>query len=870
MTTIELLFGRFRADGSLGPVPGKLIWTPLRHAVTGSPDAVVLPLPFTVTVPTTIDSAPAEAPIPFSINVAPSGPDWVWKVEESFIGVRPRRIYVTVPDVASVNYNDLVQVDISTLAPLATPEPAWYAYVETMEAAVLETKGLIDASAAAAAAAQTSATGSQTSASASAALSATKASDAGTSAFNAATSAATALGHKNDAAASAAAALTTKTETIAVRDATTAIKDTAAGSASAAAGSATAAAGSATTATQQAATSTAKATEATLAANGFTLGTVTTVPGAQAAATITGVAPNRHLNLDLPVATLSVGTVETLPGALNDTAIAYEVANGTATKAALNATYGLKRTFDVKSYGAKGDGTTDDIAAITNAINDAMAAGGGIVYFPAGTYRISAAIPAHSGIVYQGAGRSFTTIKPYQSAAFTGSGTISAPITDAEWRDMTWDGANITISGYKGQYSAYMLRCKWTNVRCINFTATGFGSDFLVDCVYERCTSSYNGRLAALDAAGMSGFGIGTGMYQVENTILKGCSAVGNTNYGIFFEKQGADTYAPYRSYGVQVVGCYLDSNGYGLGGCGVDSPVYTGNIIRASVRDGIILGAGTGVSPLGMPDQRAVITGNNIFGNGRDGIRLDYGPNSFPAANARHIISSNNVRQNAGNGLTLLSAKWAESASVVRGIKAVGNKFTGNTGDGIYVVQTAGAEAGATVADLHLEENDVNANGGSGIHLNVPLTRPVVKGNICYDDQTVQTQVNGIVTDAGFTITDATIKDNILLGNKTNAALFNGTWAGDTSVRGNRGYVPGWASITVGASPFTYTCGVTPEVIYWAGGATSAVKITPKGSTQATVLLAAGAETIPLLPGDAVEFTYTAGPTSLKTIKQQ
>ena len=44
-------------------------------------------------------------------------------------------------------------------------------------------------------------------------------------------------------------------------------------------------------------------------------------------------------------------------------------------------------TFDVTAYGAVGNGVADDTAAIQRAINAAAkAAGGGIVYFPAGTY----------------------------------------------------------------------------------------------------------------------------------------------------------------------------------------------------------------------------------------------------------------------------------------------------------------------------------------------------------------------------------------------------------------------------------------------------------------------------------------------------
>lgn len=46
--------------------------------------------------------------------------------------------------------------------------------------------------------------------------------------------------------------------------------------------------------------------------------------------------------------------------------------------------------FDVTKFGAKGDGKADDQTAIQNAINAAEGAGGGVVWFPPGTFRINA------------------------------------------------------------------------------------------------------------------------------------------------------------------------------------------------------------------------------------------------------------------------------------------------------------------------------------------------------------------------------------------------------------------------------------------------------------------------------------------------
>ena len=58
---------------------------------------------------------------------------------------------------------------------------------------------------------------------------------------------------------------------------------------------------------------------------------------------------------------------------------------------------GRAPVFDVKSYGASGTGAAADTAAINNAIAAASKAGGGTVYFPAGTY-LSGSIHLRSNI----------------------------------------------------------------------------------------------------------------------------------------------------------------------------------------------------------------------------------------------------------------------------------------------------------------------------------------------------------------------------------------------------------------------------------------------------------------------------------------
>lgn len=73
--------------------------------------------------------------------------------------------------------------------------------------------------------------------------------------------------------------------------------------------------------------------------------------------------------------------------------------------------------FDVKAYGAKGDGTTDDTSAIQSAIDAAHTAGGGTVWFPAATYKITAALKLFSGTT--------PTITAYSNITLRGAGSLN-------------------------------------------------------------------------------------------------------------------------------------------------------------------------------------------------------------------------------------------------------------------------------------------------------------------------------------------------------------------------------------------------------------------------------------------------------------
>ena len=80
--------------------------------------------------------------------------------------------------------------------------------------------------------------------------------------------------------------------------------------------------------------------------------------------------------------------------------------------------------FNVKDYGATGNGSANDRDAIQAAIDAANTAGGGIVYLPAGNYRICSKLHMHSYVSLIGAGVDITKIAP--SVGFSSDNTGSS------------------------------------------------------------------------------------------------------------------------------------------------------------------------------------------------------------------------------------------------------------------------------------------------------------------------------------------------------------------------------------------------------------------------------------------------------------
>jgi hypothetical protein len=103
--------------------------------------------------------------------------------------------------------------------------------------------------------------------------------------------------------------------------------------------------------------------------------------------------------------------------------------------------------FNIVGYGAIGDGVVDDTVAIQGAIDDANLSGGGMVYIPHGTYRITTQLTVYSNIKIMGLGEIYADYTG--SYILYGMGTLGSEI--ATTVDISIGDTEVTVdsSGFE-------------------------------------------------------------------------------------------------------------------------------------------------------------------------------------------------------------------------------------------------------------------------------------------------------------------------------------------------------------------------------------------------------------------------------------
>jgi len=198
--------------------------------------------------------------------------------------------------------------------------------------------------------------------------------------------------------------------------------------------------------------------------------------------------------------------------------------------------------FNVKDYGAKGDGVTDDVVAIQKAVDAAAAAGGGTVYLPAGTYMVYAShsvcpdvggnIDLKNNVYLKGDGPGRTFVKETQANTH--------PIAASQKTNIGVSDLEIYATA-RGCDGVKFYGCNSVTV-----------SNVVVHDLYEGL-ALYGARDSLIEnstAYNCSNVGIDTGepalgVQQGANNLVRNCTTYNNANAGFRFSGYPAPQSAP-------------------------------------------------------------------------------------------------------------------------------------------------------------------------------------------------------------------------------------------------------------------------------------------------------------------------------------
>lgn len=265
---------------------------------------------------------------------------------------------------------------------------------------------------------------------------------------------------------------------------------------------------------------------------------------------------------ELPLADTPLGGADVFP----------LVQDGTTKRAYVSSAGGRSSAiFNVRDYGALGNGSADDSPAFKLAIADAIAAGGGIVYVPGGTYRISSVQILGNNVLVAGDSVGVSQIVNGSTNSYAlrwGDGTTQ--YYGGGLRDIKFGGAS-GVTGVSGQSGVVFYKIGQfavANVMVIPYPSALYKGARFVDCsqfpVYNlqvqdclnhgveftRTTDAYVTDCRS-DANGDSGFYFNA----TQGSYVKGCSAWNNTAYGWLFSSSTPSSFSNTNNFFVSCVG---------------------------------------------------------------------------------------------------------------------------------------------------------------------------------------------------------------------------------------------------------------------------------------------------------------------------
>jgi hypothetical protein len=391
--------------------------------------------------------------------------------------------------------------------------------------------------------------------------------------------------------------------------------------------------------------------------------------------------------------------------------------------------------LNVRDYGAKGDGTTNDTAAVQAAITAAKAHGG-VVMFNPGVYMLNATLELPTKVIFRGAGVGITVLRAMASTAFdiiqttafaslTGTGSVAGTYQNGVF-GMTLDGNKAAGRSSGRCIALYGYDYRIEDVECANAPGVGFYSEWGSAALVPVAAGGNSMEAHILRLKTFSCGGDGLVFNGPHDSYLTDVTSFINTGRGIVLG-QNLPTYTAngamlttVHSYGNQQVGIQVDAQVYfetvqgennrSTGGIAVSSGgSITGSNVIAYENTGF------GVQLIGSSNT---ISGMFLFDNSGDGLDIVGVENFLTNVSSTHNVGSGIVTSAPATRTTIngVSADSNGGAGI-----SIGGGDTSVTG--LLSIFNTGVGAGVAngLAGIRLE-GEIN-NNGSGVQLafNVP-----------------------------------------------------------------------------------------------------------------------------------------------------
>lgn len=357
---------------------------------------------------------------------------------------------------------------------------------------------------------------------------------------------------------------------------------------------------------------------------------------------------------------------------------------------------------NVKAFGAKGDGTTDDTSAIQTALNSVKNSGG-LVFIPPGTYLYSTPLRIGSSVTVEGAGRGLSIIKQKNNNMPGGGQDDGAAFINYNFSLSTSTDQNIEIRNLTvdGNYQ--------NNPDIAAGSAGGISMTYATDV-----------RIINVEIANVDGYG------------------------GIYYGAQNLSDSGGYLSRnlpGITVSECFIhDSTSTTAGGSyGSGMFLSAQQSVHLDVHDNFLLNNRTAIyledsaSQADIHDNHITNTSNGPTGSG---VSVEQGNGPSTQVNVHH------------NTISYMSYGVTVGGNGIRAVIVDGNIISTCTNAGIYVA-TPG-DNNALGSYIKISNNLVRDTlSGPGIQVGSLSSTVTVSGNLCYDEKVTRTQTYGLFIDS-------------------------------------------------------------------------------------------------------------------------